>query len=139
MGKVTVAVRIENVVDAFNASQGALAPEQVRSVEVEDAVVDSGATQLSMPKTMLASLGLTFLRNRKAVTAAGLVNVRVFGTARLTVQGRDCPVDITELPDGCPVLIGSSSLEGMDFVIDLPSRRVIGNPTHGGEQIIYLC
>ncbi len=138
MGKVTVAARIENVIDAFNASQGALAAEQVRSVEVEDAVVDSGATQLSMPKSLLATLGLTFLRNRKAVTAAGLVEVRVFGTARLTVQGRDCPVDVTELPDGCPVLIGQIPLEGMDFVIDLPSRRVIGNPAHGGEQIIEL-
>ena len=60
------------------------------------------------------------------------------GTARLTVQGRDCPVDITELPDGCPVLIGPIPLEAMDFVVDMPSRRLVGNPDHGGEHVIEL-
>ncbi len=138
MGRVTVAAKVENLGDLIAVDQGRLAPEEVRSVEIADALVDSGATQLSIPKSMLATLGLTFLRNRKAVTAAGLAEVRVFGTARLTVQGRDCPVDVTEVPDGCPVLIGQIPLEGMDFVIDLPSRRVIGNPAHGGEQIIEL-
>ena len=138
MGRATVAARIENVVDVLNASQGRLAPEQVRSVEVEDALVDSGTPQLPMPRSLPATLGLTVLRTRKAVTAAGLVEAHVFGTARLTVQGRDCPVDVTELPDGCPVQIGQIPLEGMDFVIGLPSRRVIGNPACGGEQIIEL-
>lgn len=138
MGRVTVAARVENLADLFGVDQGRLAHGDVRTVEIADALVDSGASQLSMPKAMLESLGLKFLRTRKAVTAAGLVDVRVFGTARLTVQGRDCPVDVTELPDGCPVLIGQIPLEGMDFVIDLPGRQVIGNPAHGGEQIIEL-
>jgi hypothetical protein len=66
------------------------------------------------------------------------VEVRVFGTARLTVQGRDCPVDVTELPDGRPVLIGQIPLVAMDFVVDTPSRRLVGNPAHGGEHIIEL-
>ena len=34
MGKVIVQARIENVVDLFNASQGSLPTERVRSVEV---------------------------------------------------------------------------------------------------------
>lgn len=53
MGRVTVAAKVENLADLFAVDQGRLAPEQVRSVEVEDALVDSGAAQLSMPKTML--------------------------------------------------------------------------------------
>ena len=138
MGRVTVTARIENLVDAFLAAEGKLPPEAVRLVEVTDALVDSGASQLSMPKSPLEHLGLKHLRTRKAVSAAGLVEARVFGTARLTIQGRDCPVDVTELPDGCPVLIGQIPLEGMDFVIDMPSHQVIGNPAHGGEQIIEL-
>ena len=138
MGKVTVAARVENLEDLFAANRGRLAPEAIRHVEIADAVVDSGATQLSMPMTMLESLGLIYLRTRRAITAAGPVEARVFGTARLTVQGRDCPVDVTELPDGCPVLVGQNPLEGMDFVIDLPARRVIGNPALGGEHILEL-
>lgn len=100
--------------------------------------MDTGATGLSMPRSLLGTLGLTYLRSRKALTSAGPVEVRVFGTARLTVEGRDCPVDITELPDGCPVLIGQIPLESMDLVVDMPSRRLVGNPEHGGEHVIEL-
>jgi predicted aspartyl protease len=138
MGKVLVAARVENVFDLFEMDQGRLASTEVRAVDVADALVDTGATGLSMPRSLLATLGLKYLRTRKAMTSAGPVEVRVFGTARLTVQDRDCPVDITELPDGCPVLIGQIPLEAMDFVVDPPNRRVIGNPAHGGEHIIEL-
>lgn len=91
-----------------------------------------------MPRSLLGTLGLKHLRTRKALSSAAPMEVRVFGTARLSVQGRDCPVDITELPDGCPVLIGQIPLEAMDFVVDMPSRRLVGNPEHGGEHIIEL-
>lgn len=138
MGKVIVTARVENLGDLFDADRGHLAPNAVRRVEVTDALVDTGATGLSMPRTLLETLGLTPLRTRRALTSAGPVDVRVFGTARLTLQGRDCPVDVTELPDGCPVLIGQIPLEAMDFVVDTPSGRVIGNPAHGGEHIIEL-
>ena len=138
MGRITVAARVENLGDLLDADRGRLAPEEVRAVEVTDALVDTGATGLSMPRSMLDILGLKHLRNRMAVTSAGPVEVRVFGTARLTLEGRDCPLDVTELPDGCPVLIGQIPLEAMDFVIDMPSRRVVGNPAHGGEHIIEL-
>jgi predicted aspartyl protease len=138
MGKVTVAARIENVGDRFEADQGRLAPNDVRAIEVSDALVDTGATGLSMPKSLLDQLGLKYLRTRTATTSAGPMDVRVFGTVRLTVQDRDCPVDVTELPDGCPVLIGQIPLEAMDFVVDMTSRRLVGNPEHGGEHIIEL-
>ena len=106
MGKVLVPARIQNIGDLHGFDQGTLGAEAVRTVEVPDASIDTGATGLSMPKALLAGLGLKHLRTRTARTAAGEVQVRVFGTVRLTVQGRDCPMDVTELPDGCPVLIG---------------------------------
>ena len=138
MGNVVVAARVENVGDLLAVDQGRLAPGEVRAVEVADALVDTGATGLSMPLSLLGTLGLKYLRTRKALSSAGPMDVRVFGTARLSVQGRDCPVDVTELPDGCPVLIGQIPLEAMDFVVDMPSRRLVGNPEHGGEYVIEL-
>jgi predicted aspartyl protease len=138
MGKVLVTARVENIIDLFSAEQGSLAPSDVRAVEVTDALVDTGATGLSMPRSLLGTLGLKYLRTRRALSSAGPMDVRVFGTARLTVQGRDCPVDITELPDGCPILIGQIPLEAMDFVVDMAARRLIGNPEHGGEHVIEL-
>lgn len=59
-------------------------------------------------------------------------------SVRLTIEDRDCPMDVTELPDECPVLIGQLPLEALDFVLDPVNQRLIGNPAHGGEHIIEL-
>lgn len=138
MGQVLVEVKIENGGDVYDFDKGRIKPEEIRTLIVPDALVDTGATTLSMPKSMLEKLGLKYLRSRPARTSAGPVQVRVFGTARLTIQGRDCPLDVTELPDGCPVLIGQIPLESMDFVVDMKTHKLVGNPAHGGEHIIEL-
>ena len=138
MGKVLVNAKVENLYDLFEADQGRLPAAEVRSVEVGDALVDTGATMLSMPGRLVRQLGLNPLRERRASTSAGIVTVQVYGTVRLTIEGRECPADVTELPDECPVLIGPIALEALDFVVDPPNRRLIGNPAHGGEHIIEL-
>jgi predicted aspartyl protease len=138
MGRVLVTARIENLGDLFNVDQGIKRPEDVRFVEVTDALVDTGATMLSMPGRLIRQLGLKPVRTRRARTSAGSVMVQVYGTARLTIQGRDCPTDVSELPDDCPVLIGQIPLEMLDFVVDPSGQKLIGNPEHGGEHIIEL-
>lgn len=44
MGKVLVNAKIDNLFDLELCERGQLPLEQVRSVEVDDAVVDTGAT-----------------------------------------------------------------------------------------------
>jgi len=138
MGKVLVTAIIENLEDLFAVKKGLMPADKVRRVEINDALVDTGATSLSMPPALIAQLGLEPLRERRARTSAGTVNVRVYGTVRLTIQGRDCPCDVTEVSDDCPVLIGQVPLELLDFVVDPVNQRLIGNPAHGGEHIIEL-
>ena len=43
-----------------------------------------------------------------------------------------------EVPDDVPVLIGQLPLEHLDFVVDMMSRTLIGNPRRGGEHIYEL-
>ncbi len=138
MGKVLVTAKIENLHDLFETQVGKLAADKIRSVEATDALVDTGATMLSMPKRLISQLGLHLFRARPVRTAAGPATVQVYGAVRLTIQGRDCTSDVTELPDDCPVLIGQIALEALDFVVDPIAQRLIGNPAHGGEQIIEL-
>ena len=38
----------------------------------------------------------------------------------------------------CPLLIGQVPLELLDFVVDPVGQKLIGNPDHGGEQMIDL-
>jgi len=138
MGRVVVAAKIENLGDLYMVEKGLLAADQVHRIEVSDALVDTGATALSMPKALIDQLGLIPFRSRVARTSAGLVTFRVYGGARLTVQGRECQVDVVELPDTSPVLIGQVPLELLDFVVDPANQRLIGNPAHGGEQMLEM-
>lgn len=138
MGRVLVTAKIENLGDLIKAEEGTIPADQVRSVVVDQALVDTDASALSLPKSLIEKLGLTLIRTRKAVTSAGVVDVGIYGTVRLTIQGRDMPTDVTEIPEECPVLIGQIPLEAMDWVIDMKNHCIIGNPRHGGEQIIEL-
>ncbi len=138
MGKVLVPVCVENVHDLYEVNLGGREPGAVRRVEVQDALVDTGASTLSLPKRLIASLGLIPLRTRQARTSAGLITLQIYGTVRLTIQGRDCTCDVVEIPDDCPTLIGQIPLELLDFVVDPCGQRLIGNPAHGGEHIIEL-
>jgi predicted aspartyl protease len=138
MGKVLVQACIENVYDLHEVTLGIRGPEAVRRIEVREALVDTGVSTLSLPKSLVAQLGLKPVCTRQARTSAGSVTLQMFGTVRLTVQGRDCPTDVVEIPDDCPVLIGQIPLEMLDFVVDPAGQRLIGNPAHGGEHIIEL-
>ena len=57
MGKVLVTAKIENLEDLTASEKGLLPDDQVRRIEVQDAVIDTGATTLLLPKRMIAALG----------------------------------------------------------------------------------
>lgn len=138
VGRVVVPAIIENMGDWLNARSGMLPPDKVRRVEVPDALVDTGASTLSMPRRLIEQLGLSSLQPRSVRTSAGPRTAQVYGGVRLTVQGRECTIDVMEVPEDCPVLIGQVPLELLDFVVDATNQRLIGNPAHGGEQMFEL-
>ncbi len=138
MGKVLVTARVENLSDLHLAERGVLDSNDVRAVDIEEALVDTRATSLSLPKSLIDQLDLRPVRKRQARTPAGIVTVQTYGAVRLTVQGRDCICDVTGLPESCPVPIGQIPLESLDFVVDPGGQKLIGNPDHGGEQMIDL-
>ncbi len=138
MGKVLVTAKVQNMDDLVRARDGHIKPEEVRSIEVTDALVDTGATMLSLPQRYIAQLGLQPFRARPVKTSAGRVTLQVYGTVRLTIQGRECPSDVAAVPDDCPVLIGQVPLELLDWVVDPVNQRLIGNPEHGGEHMIEM-
>lgn len=138
MGRVLVTATIENLADLYQVEAGNLAPDQVRTLVIDDALVDTGATRLALPANLVAQLGLTEQRRATTMTAAGESIVRLFSAVKLTINGRDCPIDVTEIPEGCPVLIGQVPLELMDWVVDMRNQKLIGNPAHGGQWIQEL-
>lgn len=138
MGKVTVEAKIENLSDLYTASRGFLPEAEIRSIVTYSAVVDTGATTLAIPKHLIAQLGLRHVRTKRGRTPVGLLDFRIFEAVRLTVQGRQCVVEVSETHEGTPVLIGQLPLESLDFLADPVNQRLIGNPDHNGEDMIDL-
>jgi clan AA aspartic protease len=132
MGKVEVSVKLENQFDVTRLQLGEIGPDDVRTIDIPNALVDTGATGLCVPRKFIDQLGLLPQNRKRIRTANSYVERMIFGPVRLTVQGRECRIDATELPDECPVLIGQIPLEDLDFVVDPGGRRLIGNPAHGG-------
>jgi len=138
MGRVLTEATIENLKDLWDAERGLLPPEKVRRITVADALVDTGATRLSLPTRLIRQLGLTPHRTRRVISSTGATEATIYEAVRLTIQDRDCTVDVVEVPDEVPVLIGQLPLENLDLVVDLRARRLTGNPAHGGEQVFEL-
>jgi clan AA aspartic protease len=133
MGRVTCVVRLDNLKDLWEAERGARAPEDIRTVTIDDALVDTGASTLALPARYIEQLGLEKVRERPVRTSGGPRTVSVYEPVRLTIQDRDCTVDVLEVDEHAPVLVGQVPLELLDFVVDPRNQRLIGNPAHGGE------
>jgi predicted aspartyl protease len=138
MGRVLTEAKIENIYDLHEVSQGTRSDDQVRRIVVSDALVDSGATTLSLPTRLIQQLGLEKSYEKRATSARGTATVNVYGPVRITLLDRFCSVDVMEVPDEVPVLVGQIPLEMLDLVIDLQGRRLTGNPAHGGEHVLEL-
>lgn len=139
MGRVVVEALIENSNELWAAEKGLIPADGVHRVTVPNALVDTGATRLSLPTSLIRSLDLSKLSEQRVLNSSGTVNdVSIYSSVRLTIQGRDCLLDVLEVPDSVPVLIGQVPLELLDFVVDLKNRRLIGNPAHNGEQMYEM-
>ena len=60
----------------------------------------------------------------------------LYDAVRLTIQGPSSTVDVMEVPDEVPTLIGQVPLELLDFVVDSGGQKLIGNPAHGGQHVL---
>ncbi|MHB1556521.1 MAG: hypothetical protein ACYC61_03455 [Isosphaeraceae bacterium] len=133
MGKVLVTAKIENLGDLYKAKLGLLADDEVRRIEIPDALVDTDATTLLLPRRIVAALGLEPISTRHSPGLGGEFLLPMYGTVRLTIQGRHCLVDVGEIDDEYPVLVGQIPREALDWVVDTKGRRLISNPDHHGE------
>ncbi len=138
MGRVTTEATIENLKDLWGAEQGLRTAAEVRRITVGDALVDTGATLLSLPTRLIRQLGLAQTGSKRVISSTGDGMANLYEAVRLTIQERTCTMDVIEVPDGVPVLIGQLPLEHLDLVVDLRSRSLTGNPAHGGEHVYEL-
>jgi clan AA aspartic protease len=125
---VIVKTKIANHEDEVLAKRGILSAAKVRRIEV-DALVDTGATLVSLPKNWADKLGLDLVRT---VTARYGNNTkarkRIVGPAHLEIVGRDTYCDILVESPGSAPLIGQVVLEELDLHVDPRKQALIPNP-----------
>jgi len=138
MGRVLTAATIENLRDFMAATEGQSTAAAVRRVHLTDALVDTGATLLALPTRYIRQLGLLKTRERPSISAHGAGTINIYEPVRLTILERFCAVEVMEVPDEVPPLIGQIPLETLDLVIDLCGQRLTGNPAHGGIETLEL-
>ncbi len=138
VGRVLTEATIENLKDLWDVQRGRMPATDARAVTVDNALADSGATLLSIPTAIIERLGLEQTGTKRVRSSGGVGEARLFEAVRLTIQGRQCTMDVLEVPDGTPVLIGQLPLHQLDLVADMRDHTLIGNPSHGGEHIYEL-
>ena len=133
----TTRIELENLKDLHAVELGVLESEDVRRLTIEDALVDTGATGLCLPKSLVEQLGLTPLRKTRAQTANGIVERTIYSEVQYTVLERSDSIKVTDLPEDAPVLVGHMVLEALDLCVDM-REGLIHNPAHDGEWTIKI-
>lgn len=89
MGKVLTTLTIKNRIDEANAAKGLIPSEQIRSITLDNVLVDTGATTLCLPAQAIAQLGLELLKEVDVATATGISKARIFQDAKIFLCGRE--------------------------------------------------
>ena len=127
-------VRLSNYEDWNAAAKGLLNREDIRSFEAE-ALVDTGATRSFISQPAMDQLGLTIVGRRTGILADGSrATVGLAGALVFEIEGRETIEEAYVLGD--QVMIGQTTLEATDLLVDCAARRVI--PKHEGGPLFRL-
>ena len=136
-GQVLTTIAVTNRIDLVMAERGFISAEEVRSVTLDNVVVDTGATLLSLPARIISQLGLIQVGEREVETSAGIKKGRIFADAQIIVEEREGRFDCLELPEGVSaVLLGVIPMEELGLEPDLKNRRLRVLPMN--NQQTYL-
>ncbi len=138
MGRITTQLTITNRADQIRAEDGTISPDAVRSVTLDDVLVDTGATTLCLPRDTIAALGLRLLREAVAETATGSTTVRIFQDAKISLLGREGTFDCVEMPERRPPLLGVIPLEFLGAELDLQKQELRLLPMTPGQSYLLL-
>jgi clan AA aspartic protease len=138
VGKVITSIKVANRRDELLAEEGFMAADQVRSVTVENVLVDTGATTLCLPANVIAKLGLKIQKEVDAMTAMGIGKARIYRDVGISICGREGTFECLELPEGQSALLGVIPLEALGIEIDLKNQALKVLPTESSDTYLTI-
>lgn len=136
-GQVSVSIVVTNHVDQILSERGFIPEHEVRTLTIDNVLVDTGATFLSLPTAMIEQLGLPVDSEMNIKTAAGRRKARLFREANLIVGGRQSTFDCLELTDIDQPLLGVTPMEILGLEPDLKNQKLRLLPMKEGETYVY--
>ena len=137
MGKITQVFKVTNVKDLTLFEEGYISKDKIRSMDIEF-LIDRGASMLCLPIDIIKKLGLSEIDSKKAVTANGVVQRKVYSAVEVKIWDRVSSFPVMELPEGTPPLFGYIPIEALDLYPNPNTQKIEGNPAHDGKMIIEI-
>ncbi|MGC1306834.1 MAG: aspartyl protease family protein [Phormidesmis sp.] len=137
VGSVNVSITVTNNIDQVLAERGFIANDEVRTVTLDNVLVDTGATLLSLPTAIIEQLGLPVRGEAIVNTSAGKCKARIFKAADLIVNGRQSTFDCLELTDIDQPLLGVIPMERLGLEPDLQNRTLRTLPIEENNTYLY--
>jgi predicted aspartyl protease len=125
MGRFKVAMQLTNNKDRILAENGTIEMKKVRTLKIQG-VVDSGATRLVLPASVVKKLGLTVAKQVRVRYADRRVAVRdAVQEVHVELLGRDGNFTAIVEPKRRTALIGAIVLEDLDFLVDCTLQKLV--------------
>jgi predicted aspartyl protease len=138
MGKIYTSITVINRADQILAAAAVISPDQIRSLTLENVLVDTGATTVCLVPEVISRLGLQLLKEVDVATAKGIGKARIFRDATLIIAGREGTFECLELPGGQNNLLGGIPLEALGLEPDLRSQKLRVLPTESNETYLTI-
>ena len=137
MRQVLTTITVTNRIDQVLAERGFIPAGEIRSLTLDQVLVDTGATLLALPAFIISQLGLSQLGETNVETVAGIRKGRIFQDIMLEVEGRQAVFDCLEMPEGVDaILLGVIPMERLGLEPDLKNQRLRVLPMN--EEQTYL-
>lgn len=137
-GKILTNITVINRVDQFFAETGYKPKEAIRSITLENVLVERSVTTLCLPADTIAFLGLEVLREVDVASPRGIEKSRIFQDATISVCGREGTFDCLELPKGKNALLGRIPLDALGLELDLRNQRLKVLPISPTETYLTI-
>ena len=105
-------------------------PADGGSPQVQSVPVDTGASYLALPRSLLTSLGYRAIDRQRVVFATGEAAVWDVAEVKVRLQGRERTVLAFLAPDQSPRLLGAQTLETFGLGVNPLGKRLISADTY---------
>ena len=100
-------------------------PANGGSPRTQSVLVDTGASYLALPRTLLTSLGYRAIDRQRVIFATGESAVGDVAEVKIRLQDRERTVLAFLTPDQSPKLLGAQTLKTFGLGVDPLGKRLI--------------